>query len=127
MFSNRERPMKSNFRPATLVVALSLAFAAPIGFAGTSTVASPTDMPAAAPAALSAGLDKAGMDAAARPQDSLFFAMNGSWLKATPIPADKADYGTFTQLYDLSNERVKAIIEKLGTTPQPAGTVNAKI
>jgi len=119
--------MISKFRPATLVVALSLAFAAPFGFAGATTVASPTDVPAAAPAALSAGLDKAGMDAAARPQDSLFFAMNGSWLKATPIPADKADYGTFTQLYDLSNERVKAIIEKLGTTPQAAGTVNAKI
>ncbi|MFL6677774.1 MAG: M13 family metallopeptidase [Burkholderiaceae bacterium] len=119
--------MNSNFRPATLVVALSLAFAAPIGFAGTSTVASPTDMPAAAPAALAAGLDKSGMDAAARPQDSLFFSMNGSWLKTTPIPADKADYGTFTQLYDLSNERVKGIIEKLGATPQAAGTVNAKI
>src|SRR4051812_17162161 len=119
--------MNSKFRPATLAVALSLAFAAPFGFAGTSTVASPTDMPAAAPAALAAGLDRAGMDSAARPQDSLFFSMNGAWLKATPIPADKADYGTFTQLYDLSNERVKAIIEKLGSTPQAAGTNNAKI
>jgi putative endopeptidase len=119
--------MKSTFRPATLAVALSLAFAAPFGLAGTTTVASPTDIPAAAPAALSAGLDKSGMDAAARPQDSLFFSMNGTWLKNTPIPADKADYGTFTQLYDLSNERVKGIIEKLGTTPQAPGTVNAKI
>jgi putative endopeptidase len=118
--------MISTFRPATLVVALSLAFAAPFTVAAdTSTVAAPTDSGAAV--SLASGLDKAGMDAAARPQDSLFFSMNGTWLKNTPIPADKSDYGTFTQLYDLSNERVKGIIEKLGTTPQAPGTVNAKI
>ncbi|MBW8758212.1 MAG: M13 family peptidase [Burkholderiales bacterium] len=117
--------MSSSFRPATLAVALSLAFAAPVGFAGTTTVAAPTG--SGAGVSLASGLDRAGMDAGARPQDSLFFSMNGSWLKKTPIPADKADYGTFTQLYDLSNERVKGIIEKLGTTPQAAGTVNAKI
>ncbi|MCK9689056.1 M13 family metallopeptidase [Comamonadaceae bacterium BS-T2-15] len=81
----------------------------------------------AAPAAMSSGLDKAGMDTGVRPQDSLFFAMNGTWLKNTPIPADKSDYGTFTQLDDLSNERVKAIIEGLAAKPQPMGTVGAKV
>ena len=82
---------------------------------------------AAAPAALTSGLDKPGMDAAVRPQDSLFSAMNGTWLKNTPIPGDKSDYGTFMQLDDLSNERVKAIIEGLAAKPQAAGTINAKI
>jgi putative endopeptidase len=103
------------FRPATLVVALSLAFATQVSIG------------ADAPAALGSGLDKAGMDTAVRPQDSLFFAMNGTWLKNTPIPADKSDYGTFTQLYDLSNERVKGIVEGLAAKPQAAGTINAKI
>ena len=118
----------TNFRPATLVVALSLAFAAPLGLAaGSATVASPTDIPAAAPASLTTGLDKAGMDAAARPQDSLFSAMNGNWLKTTPIPGDKADYGTFTMLDDLSNARVKAIIEGLAAKEQAPGSANAKI
>src|SRR6202012_1693788 len=82
---------------------------------------------AAAPTATASGLDKAGMDAGVRPQDSLFFSMNGTWLKNTPIPADKSDYGTFTKLDDLSNERVKAIIENLSTKPQAAGSLNAKI
>jgi len=116
--------MIRQFRPAMLAVAIALGFAAPQIFAADATVAAPT---AASPVALVSGLDKAGMDAAARPQDSLFFSMNGAWLKNTPIPADKADYGTFTQLYDLSNERVKAIIEKLGATPQAPGSINAKI
>ena len=120
--------MTALFRPATLAVALALAFAAPIGLAaGPATVASPTDMPAAASAALTTGLDKAGMDTAVRPQDSLFSAMNGAWLKATPIPGDKADYGTFTMLDDQSNERVKAIIEGLAAKDQAPGSVNAKI
>ena len=116
------------FRPATLVVALSLAFAADLSVRRrrrrlpVAPVAA-----AAAPAPWHSGLDKAGMDAGVRPQDSLFGAMNGTWLKNTPIPADKSDYGTFTQLDDLSNERVKAIIEGLAAKPQAAGTINAKI
>ena len=114
--------MLTSFRPAALAVALSLAFAAGLSCAADAAAS------AVAPAAgMTSGLDKAGMDASVRPQDSLFFSMNGTWLKNTPIPADKSDYGTFTQLDDLSNERVKAIIENLATKPQPAGTINAKI
>ena len=114
------------FRPATLVVALSLAFAADLSLAA-DAAASATAPVATAPVAATSGLDKAGMDTAVRPQDSLFGAMNGTWLKNTPIPGDKSDYGTFTQLDDLSNERVKAIIEGLAAKPQAAGTLNAKI
>jgi putative endopeptidase len=118
----RGRALKT-FRPATLVVALSMAFAADASF-GADAVAAPS---AGATSPLSSGLDKAGMDASARPQDSLFEAMNGAWLKKTEIPADKADFGTFRELADLSDERVKTIVEKLGSTPQRAGTINAKI
>jgi putative endopeptidase len=114
----------NSFRPAALVVALSLAFAADLSFGADASAGAPV---AAEPVAMTSGLDKAGMDAGVRPQDSLFGAMNGTWLKNTPIPADKSDYGTFTQLDDLSNERVKAIIEGLAAKPQTPGTVNAKI
>src|SRR5471030_2613832 len=86
------------FRPATLVVALSLAFAADLSGAADAASAAAMTPAAATPAALGSGLDKPGMDAGVRPQDSLFSAMNGTWLKKTPIPADKSDYGTFTQL-----------------------------
>jgi len=100
------------FRPATLVVALCLAFAADLSIAATA----PTS-----------GLDKAGMDASVRPQDSLYGAMNGTWLKNTPIPADKPYNGVMLDLYNLSNERVKAIVEGLVAKPQAAGTNGAKI
>jgi putative endopeptidase len=116
----------NSFRPAALAVALSLAFVADLCPAA-DAAASAVEPVASAPAAMTSGLDKPGMDSAVRPQDSLFGAMNGTWLKKTPIPGDKPDYGTFTQLDDLSNERVKAIIEGLAAKQQPAGTVDAKI
>ena len=121
--------MKPVFRPATLAVALALAFAAPWSFGLDAPAAAASDVaPVAANAApMSSGLDKAGMDASVRPQDSLFGAMNGAWLKTTPIPSDKSDYGSFTMLDDLSNERVKAIIEGLAAKPQAGGSNNAKV
>jgi putative endopeptidase len=115
------------FRPATLVVALSLAFAAQVSLGADSdaSVAAPV---AAAPApGTELGLDKSGMDAAVRPQDDLFLAMNGTWVTKTKIPADKSRWGTFNSLIELSDQRVKGIIEELASKPQAAGTINAKI
>jgi putative endopeptidase len=115
------------FRPATLVVAMSLAFAAQFSFAADPskpTVAAPGE---AASTILGSGLDKAGMDTAVRPQDNLFEAMNGGWLKSTEIPGDKPEYGTFIILRDLSDERVRGIVDALAAKPQAAGTIDAKI
>jgi putative endopeptidase len=105
------------FRPATLVVAMSLAFAAPLSFGAD----------AAAPAGMQSGIDKSSMDTSVRPQDDLYMAMNGAWIKKTEIPADKSSWGSFNILRQQSDEHVKAIIESLAAKPQAAGTINAKI
>ena len=114
------------FRPATLVVALSLAFAADLslGADAVKSVVAPVTTPTGV---LSSGLDRAGMDPAVRPQDSLFEAMNGTWLKNTPMPADKSDYGSFMILDDLSNQRVKGIVEGLAAKTQAPGSADAKL
>ncbi len=118
--------MMYSFRPATIVVALSLAFAADLSIAADASpaVAAPA---ASGGGALTSGLDRTGMNTAVRPQDSLFEAMNGGWLKNTPMPADKSDYGTFAILDDQSNQRVKGIIEGLAAKPQAPGSIDAKI
>jgi len=77
--------------------------------------------------ALGAGLDRSGFDAAVRPQDDLFKAVNGQWVKDTPIPADKANYGTFIQLRDRSDERVRKVVEELAATPAAAGSNEQKV
>ena len=46
-----------------------------------------------APSGPAAGIDLAGMDKSVAPGDDFNAYANGGWVKATPIPADKADYG----------------------------------
>jgi putative endopeptidase len=78
-------------------------------------------------APLSAGLDRAGFDPSVRVQDDLFRAVNGNWIKNTEIPADKPEYGTFIQLRDLSDQRVKSIVEGLRGKMLAPGSVEQKV
>ena len=78
-------------------------------------------------AAHGAGLDLPGFDPGVRVQDDLFRAVNGRWLDATEIPADKARYGNFMQLSDLSDGRLRAIVDGLTRQPQPAGSDEARL
>jgi putative endopeptidase len=77
--------------------------------------------------ALSAGLDRAGFDPAVRPQDDLFRAANGQWLKDMPIPADKPVYGTFIQMRDRADERVRRIVEELAASQRASSGNEQKI
>lgn len=61
------------------------------------------------------GLDATGFDTSVRVQDDLFHAVNGGWLQATPIPADKPQYGIIVQLRDLSDRRVRELVEALAS------------
>src|SRR3569833_1242205 len=61
--------------------------------------------------------DTAGMDKSVAPGDDFFQYANGSWAKNTPIPADKARYGMFNVLDDLSKERTRGIIEEQSKDP----------
>jgi putative endopeptidase len=65
------------------------------------------------------GFDTAGMDTSVAPGASFYRYANGAWLKNTPIPADKSNYGMFTMLADRSEERTRQIIE---TASGPAGS-----
>ncbi|MFC5369519.1 M13 family metallopeptidase [Arcanobacterium bovis] len=48
-----------------------------------------------------------------RPQDDLYRHVNGAWLEVAEIPADQASTGTFIDLRNASEARVKAIIDEL--------------
>jgi putative endopeptidase len=56
------------------------------------------------------GFDLKGMNAQVSPGSSFYEYGNGTWLKTTPIPDDKSNYGMFTVLGDRSEERTKEII-----------------
>ncbi len=79
---------------------------------------------AASPAS---GLDLPGFDTTVRPQDDLFRAANGTWIKTTEIPADKPEFGAFIQLRDLSDRQVRAIVDELATQAHKPGSVAQKV
>jgi putative endopeptidase len=63
------------------------------------------------------GFDTAGMDKSVAAGDDFFEYANGLWARNTPIPADKARYGMFNVLDDLSKERTRTIIEEQSKDP----------
>jgi putative endopeptidase len=77
------------------------------------------NVPAPAPAAAgdakpqigSYGFDEAGMDRSIAPGDDFYAFANGNWAKTTAIPADKASYGAFDTLADLSRDRTRGILD----------------
>ena len=74
------------------------------------------------------GIDLTALDPAVRPQDDLYRHVNGRWLASHEIPADRSMDGAFYKLRDLSEERVRAIIEDLGAATDAApGSTAAKI
>lgn len=63
------------------------------------------------------GFDGKGMDKSVEPGDDFYAYANGEWARTTAIPADKSNYGMFTALGDLSNERVRGILDEVKDDP----------
>ncbi|QPQ56249.1 peptidase M13 [Allosphingosinicella flava] len=57
------------------------------------------------------GIDTAGMDTSVKPGADFFGYVNGTWAKTTEIPADRSSYGGFAVLRDLSEARVRQLVE----------------
>ena len=51
-------------------------------------------------------------DPKVRAQDDFYRHVNGKWLSATEIPADRSNYGAFTKLQDDVEKNLKAIVEE---------------
>ena len=82
-----------------------------------AAVEAPEAAPAPKPQYGAFGFDTAGMDKAVAPGDDFFEFANGTWAKNTPIPPDKARYGMFNVLDDLSKERTRTIIDEQAKDP----------
>ncbi|MBZ2207958.1 M13 family metallopeptidase [Massilia soli] len=67
-----------------------------------------------------------GAGAAVRPQDDLFLAANGQWLAQTAIPADKS-YVLGVEVNDITDARIRAIVNGLAASRQPAGSIEQKV
>jgi len=77
--------------------------------------------------ALALGIDVQHMNPAVRPQDDLYRFVNGSWLQTAEIPADKSDYGAFTELADRTEIDLREIIAGIAAVEHPQGTEEQKL
>ena len=82
---------------------------------------------AAKPTLGSFGVDLDSIDESVKPGDNFFKYVNGTWIKNTEIPADRSRYGGFGILRDLSEDRVKDIIEDTAAKNAAKGTDEQKI
>jgi putative endopeptidase len=58
------------------------------------------------------GFDTDGMDRTVAPGDNFYQHANGTWARTTPIPADRSNYGMFSVLEEVSQERTRTLIEE---------------
>jgi putative endopeptidase len=86
------------------------------------------DAPAAPKVELGAfGLDLTAGNPEVKPGDDFFAFAGGKWYDSFEIPPDRSSYGPFHKLNDLSEERVKALIEKSAEAKPAQGTPEQKI
>ncbi|MFZ5608836.1 MAG: M13 family metallopeptidase [Pseudomonadota bacterium] len=98
-----------------------------LAFLAVPAHADDTRTPAPAAALGDFGVDVTAMDKAVRPGDDFYRYVNGAWLETFEIPADKSNYGSFTALADLSEERIRAIIEAAAANPGAKASESQKV
>src|SRR3954454_9469311 len=92
-----------------------LAFA--LATSALATAAAPAVAQTAKPQYGAFGFDTAGMDKSVAAGDDFYLYSDGTWAKNTPIPADKSNFGLFSVLQDLSQQRVRDILDAAKDDP----------
>jgi len=93
----------------SVVLAISLALLAPALPAADSKA---TSSPSSAQRFGKWGVDLEGMDRSVKPGDDFFRYANGKWAATTQIPPDKTSYSPAAVLRDLSEARVRALLDR---------------
>ena len=73
------------------------------------------------------GLDLTSLKDSVHPGDNFYEHVNGKWLDTFEMPADRSRYGSFTLLREMSEQRVRHIIEDLAAAETESGTLEGKI
>lgn len=74
-----------------------------------------------------ASLNVAYMDTTVAPGADFYSYVNNGWMEAHPLSAEYARYGQFNILNDSSENRVRDLIQNLGSTNPEKGTVAYKV
>ena len=119
--------MNATIRRTPLALALLCAFAGasltacngPTADTGAGTEAAAPAAPAAKP---TSGVDLSAVDKAVAPGDDFYAYANGSWQKATEIPADRASTGVFYTVFEKAEKRLSNLVQGLEKSNPAAGS-----
>jgi putative endopeptidase len=100
-------------RAAGVLLAASTAMAATTLVAQTAQVVSGTSSKAKLG---TWGVDLTSRDTSVKPGDDFQKFASGSWLAKTQIPADKPEVGSFYEVYDISQDQLKAVVTSAPAT-----------
>src|SRR5271170_2046994 len=82
----------------------------------------------AAASELESGIGRQTLDDNIRPQDDFYQYVNGKWLAATAIPADRPDYDSFGKLDDENQLQLRQLVEAAAASKNAApGSEEQKI
>lgn len=73
-------------------------------------------------AVASSGIDTDAIDPEVAPGTDFFRHINGGWLASTKTPADRSNYGAFSELDDRAREQLRSILEEAAKSPAPQGS-----
>ncbi len=101
---------------------------AAILFSGHTVVTScSSDDDTASPEPQHTGIKLANLDTSVRPGDDFYQFACGGWMKANPLPAAYSRYGSFEQLRDANNKRLKTLLDEVLHGNYAAGTDEQKL
>ncbi len=81
----------------------------------------------AASAQLQSGINMSDLNTSVRPADDFYEYACGGWMKANPLPAAYARYGSFDRLAEDNNKRINGILKELQENSYPEGSVEQEI
>lgn len=76
---------------------------------------------------LKTGLDKKNMDLTQSPGKNFYEFANGGWMKSHPLTPEFSRYGTFDELAENNQKRVRELIEEIAKKKHPQGSLEQKI
>lgn len=82
---------------------------------------------AASAQGLKSGIDKSNMDLSVKPGDDFYQYSVGNWLKTHPLDPQHPMNGSFVDLEEQNNDRIRELVEGYANTPQKQGTLGQKI
>lgn len=76
---------------------------------------------------LASGIDLANLDSTYLPGTDFYMYATGGWQKAHPLTAEYSRFGSFDQLQEDNNQRLRSLIEEVSAQENEKGSIEQKI